>query len=86
MPELSRFYGIVIRMYYRDHPPPHFHASYAGQEAVIDIESLSIIGGTLPPRARGMVIEWATLHHQELRQAFQAAASLEAPEKIEPLP
>jgi hypothetical protein len=57
MPELSRFYGIVVQMYYADHPPPHFHAIYAGQKAVIDIESLALIDGQLPPRARGLVIE-----------------------------
>ena len=86
MPELSRFYGIVIQMYYGDHPPPHFHAIYAGQKAVIDVESLAIIGGQLPARARGLVIEWATLHQEELREAFRRAEAMERPAKIEPLP
>jgi len=64
MPELCRFYGIVIQMYYRDHPPPHFHALYSGQKAAIDIETLAFIDGGLPARARGLVIEWAALHQQ----------------------
>ncbi len=85
MPELCRFYGIVIQMYFGDHPPPHFHAIYGGEKAVIDIESLAFIGGKLPPRARGLVIEWATLHQDELRAAFHKAQALEAPEKIAPL-
>ena len=85
MPEIARFYGIVIQMYFGDHPPPHFHAIYGGHKAVIDIETLALIEGELPPRALGLVIEWATIHQQELRQAFQKAASLEAPAKIAPL-
>ena len=58
MPELSRFYGIVIKMYFDDHPPPHFHAEYGEYEAVFSVETLAIIAGTLPPRATGMVGEW----------------------------
>jgi hypothetical protein len=85
MPELCRFYGIVIQMYFGDHPPPHFHAIYAGNKAVVDIESLAFIEGQLPPRARGLVIEWATLHQDELRAAFHKAKALEAPGKIAPL-
>ena len=86
MPELSRFYGIVVQMYYGDHPPPHFHAIYAGQKAVIDIESLAFIEGELPARARGLVIEWAALHQEELREAFRRAEAMETPAKIDPLP
>lgn len=85
MPELARFYGIVIQMYFGAHPPPHFHAIYGGHKAVIDIESLALIEGQLPPRARGLVIEWATIHQEELRRAFRKASSLEAPDKIAPL-
>ena len=86
MPELCRFYGIVIQMYYRDHPPPHFHALYAGQKATIDIETLALIEGALPARARALVVEWATLHQAELREAFRRASAMEAPAKIAPLP
>jgi len=85
MPELSRFYGIVIQMHFGDHPPPHFHAIYGSSKAVVDIESLSFLEGQLPPRARGLVIEWASIHQNELREAFRKAESLEAPEKIQPL-
>jgi hypothetical protein len=86
MPEISRFYGIVVQMYYADHPPPHFHARYAGDVAKIDIEALSVIEGRLSGRALSMVMEWATLHQEELRQAFSKAANMEAPGKIDPLP
>lgn len=57
MPEISRFYGIVIKMYFGDHAPPHFHAEYAEDRAVIGIETLALIGGRLPPRALGLVAE-----------------------------
>jgi hypothetical protein len=85
MPEISRFYGIVIQMYFGDHPPPHFHARYGGQTAKIDIDALAVIEGKLPARALGLVIEWAVLHQNELRNAFQLAASMQPPGKIEPL-
>lgn len=74
-----------MQMYFEDHSPPHFHALYAGQRAVIDIETLALIEGQLPARARGMVVEWATLHEEELREAFRRAESMEAPPKIAPL-
>lgn len=60
MPEVSRFYGIVIRMYFADHAPPHFHAEYAEHEARIAIETLGLLC-QLPPRALGLVAEWATM-------------------------
>ena len=85
MPELSRFYGIVIQMYYGDHHPPHFHVMYAGHKAIVDIETLALIDGQLPPRARGLVIEWATIHQEELREAFRKAEAMEAPSNIAPL-
>ena len=85
MPELSRFYGIVIRMYFDDHAPPHFHAAYGSEEAVIGIDSLALLHGHLPPRAQGLVVEWASLHHAELRAAWSRAKRLEPPGKIAPL-
>jgi len=85
MPELSRFYGIVIQMYFGDHPPSHFHALYAGRKAVIDIETLAFIEGHLPPRASGLVIEWAAIHQDDLRKAFRMAEAMEMPPKIAPL-
>ena len=85
MPEVSRFYGIVIRMYFREHGPPHFHAEYAGQEALIGIEDLAVLRGRLSPRALGFVIEWAVLHQAELHAAWHRARRQEAPGKIAPL-
>jgi hypothetical protein len=86
MPELSRFYGIVIKMYFGDHDPPHFHAEYAEDRAVINIETLAVLGGRLPPRALGLVAEWSAMHQDELRQAWQKAKNLEPAGKIDPLP
>lgn len=86
MPELSRFYGIVIKMFFGDHEPPHFHAEYAEDRAVISIDTLAVIGGRLPPRALGLVAEWASLHQEELRQAWRKAKNLEPAGKIDPLP
>lgn len=85
MPEVSRFYGIVIQIYYGDHAPPHFHAVYAGNVAKIAIDTLQIIDGSLPKRALGLVLDWASIHQAELRQAFDRAAALEPPGKIAPL-
>jgi len=85
MPELSRFFGIVIRMFHDDHGPAHFHASYGGDEALFDVEALAIIAGSLPPRAAGLVVEWAALHQAELRDAWRRAEALEPLPKIAPL-
>jgi Domain of unknown function (DUF4160) len=85
MPEISRFYGIVIQIFYGDHPPPHFHAVYGSDAVKIDIENLSIIDGGLPPRALALTLEWARLHQAELRDAFNKAANLQPPGKIAPL-
>jgi hypothetical protein len=85
MPELARFFGIIISMYYNDHPPPHFHVRYGTQKAIIDIETLSVLAGELSPRVRGMVIEWATLHQTELLQNWDLARQNMPLEKIIPL-
>ena len=61
MPEISRFFGIVIRMFYNDHPPPHFHAEYGEHEALIEIESLAVYAGDFPARALALVREWAAI-------------------------
>jgi hypothetical protein len=66
MPEISRFYGIIISMYYREHLPPHFHAQYGEYMAGIRIDDFAVFEGKLPPRAMGMVAEWASLHREEL--------------------
>ena len=59
MPEISRFFGIIITMNYNDHAPPHFHARYGGDQAIIDIETLRVLGGRLGPRVMGLVVKWA---------------------------
>ena len=86
MPEVSRFYGILIRMYFADHFPPHFHAEYGEYEALITIEELQIFAGDLPARAFSLVKEWALLHQPELRAPWTRARRSEPLSKIEPLP
>lgn len=85
MPEISRFFGIIIYMYYREHNPPHFHAVYAEHEALISIDSLTIISGSLPPRVLGLVVEWGNIHKKELQKDWEKAISYEKLDKIDPL-
>ena len=85
MREISRFYGIIIQMYFNDHNPPHFHAIYGGEEALIEINTLAVFAGTIPPRALGLVTEWASLHQEELRRDWERARNLEPLERIDPL-
>jgi hypothetical protein len=86
MPEVSRFYGIVIQIYFADHNPPHFHAFYGGETVEIDIQRLTVMAGRIAPRALGMVIEWATLHQTELLALFIQAQQNQPITKIDPLP
>jgi len=85
MPEICRFFGIVIKMYYADHPPPHFHAKYGDEEAMVDIRSLAVVGGRLSPRALGLVVEWATQHQEELLRLWQMASIGQPIHPLEPL-
>lgn len=85
MPELSRFFGIIITLYYDDHGPAHFHVRYGSQRALVAIESLSIIAGELSPRVHGLVVEWAALHREELREAWSLAAQHAPLKPIAPL-
>ena len=85
MPEISRFLGIVIKMFFDDHNPPHFHAEYSGDLALIDIRNLSVFSGRLPPRVMGLVIEWATIHQEELFVDWERARSQKDLLKIPPL-
>ena len=66
MPEISRFLGIIISMYFDEHNPPHFHVQYNEYRASMDIKSLNISVGSLPAKVRGLVEEWAELHRDEL--------------------
>ncbi len=86
MPEISRFYGIVIRMYFNDHNPPHFHAHYSGDEVVISIRTLAVISGRLPGRALGLVAEWASMHSGELLELWEKARDSMQLHRIDPLP
>ena len=85
MPELSRFFGIVIRLHYADHNPPHFHATYQGRTVEVDIHTLGIIEGKIATRALGLVTEWAVEHQAELAEAWRRAASGEPIVRIAPL-
>jgi len=85
MPEISRFFGIIITMNYNDHVPPHFHARYSSQRAIVAIQTLALLRGRLPPRAFGLVIEWATLHQAELLENWELARQQAPLIKIEPL-
>ena len=68
MPEISRFLGIVIAMFYNDNEPPHFHARYGDQRAIVAIDTPVLLEGSLPPRVLGLVMEWAALHKRELTE------------------
>lgn len=85
MPEISRFFGIVIGMFYADHPPPHFHARYGKQGAIIDIRSLCVLEGELPARVLGFVVEWGRLHQVELMDNWLEAERNAALRPIAPL-
>jgi hypothetical protein len=85
MPEISRFYGIVIGMYFRDHARPHFHARYAGRSASVDIRTLEVMSGDLPVRVRSLVVEWAAQHRAELLVDWRLMRAGESPRTIAPL-
>jgi len=67
MPEISRFFGIVITMYFNDHEPPHFHVRYGEHRAAVGLDCFEFTQGSLPPRVTALVLEWAQLHLAELR-------------------
>lgn len=85
MPEISRFFGIIIAMFYNDHSPPHFHARYGGERAIIAIESLTVLEGRLSPRVLGLVMEWAAIHQGELLEDWNLARAQAPLRPIEPL-
>jgi hypothetical protein len=86
VPRISAFYGIIITMYWRDHPPAHFHAAYGGRIAEIEIATLDVIGGWLPPRALRLVVEWASQHQDELHDNWTRARAHDRLLAIDPLP
>ncbi|MEX0777976.1 MAG: DUF4160 domain-containing protein [Phycisphaeraceae bacterium] len=85
MPEISRFFGIVIQMYFDEHGPPHFHARYSGMSASISIDPIEVMNGTLPPRAESMVLEWTALHQRELLENWHRLRNGAAAAPIAPL-
>jgi len=85
MPEVSRFFGISIRLYFDDHNPPHFHAIYGDAEAELGIEPIALLGGRFPPRALGMVMEWAAEHQHELMANWELMRNDQGPNRIDPL-
>ena len=84
MPEICRFLGIVIAMFYRDHTPPHFHAIYGEYEITVDIET-GIVNGQFPPRALSHVMEWYDLHKNELIEDWELVKNRQPLKKIKPL-
>ncbi len=85
MPEAARFFGVVIRIHFGDHEPPHFHAIYGSEEALVEIETLETYRGVLPRRALALVLEWAAMHRRELRDDWDMAQRGESIERIPPL-
>jgi len=85
MPLISSFYGILIYMYWNEHAPPHFHAKYGDFEALINIKDFSLMEGKLPPKAFGLVIEWAALHQDQLLMNWNLGIDRKTFNKIEPL-
>lgn len=85
MPEISRFYGIIIRMFYNDHAPPHFHALYGQEELIVGIDPLIILDGEAPRRVQSLVLEWAALHQPELMADWNNCRNAKQPLPIAPL-
>jgi hypothetical protein len=85
VPEISRFFGIIIAMFYNDHAPPHFHARYGEQRAIVAIDTLTVLSGHLSPRVQGLVTEWAALHQGELRENWRLAQQRAPLRAIAPL-
>ena len=85
MPEVSRFFGIVIFLNYNGHQPPHFHARYAGDTVVVGITSLTVLAGSMKPRALGLVLEWAARHKAEILEDWDRVRRGQPLLRIDPL-
>jgi hypothetical protein len=86
VPRISKFYGVVIAMYFREHPPAHFHARYGEYKAGIEIASGELLWGNLPPRQLRLVRQWLELHRRELELNWARARNKQRLQEIEPLP
>jgi hypothetical protein len=85
MPEISRFFGIIIAMYYKEQNTPHFHVRYNEYKAIISIKDLAVLEGKLTPKVHGLVIEWASQHQNELLEDWQLAQKFAQLKRIPPL-
>ena len=85
MPEICRFLGIIISIYYKEHAPPHFHAKYGGQRAAFSINELKLIEGSLPKRVISLILEWAFEHRDALMEDWELAERKDDLKKINPL-
>ena len=85
MPTISQFYGIIIRMFFAEHAPPHFHAEYGEHKASINIQTFEVIDGKLPRRALSLTLDWAELHQEELMADWDKCRLHHNPDKIKPL-
>jgi len=84
MPEISRFYGIIIRMFFNEHNPPHFHAEYGEYKIVVDLND-EVVKGFMPKRALKLIFEWLELHKDELIANWERCQNEDIPKKIKPL-
>ncbi|HEX3245834.1 MAG TPA: DUF4160 domain-containing protein [Chloroflexota bacterium] len=85
MPIISTFFGIIIRMYYQDHEPAHFHAEYQGQHATIRLDGEPLAGEIRSGTARRLISDWARMHHAELENNWARARAGESLSRVEPL-
>jgi hypothetical protein len=85
MPTISVFYGIIVRMFFDEHAPPHFHVEYGEYKAVFDIRTLELTDGDFPRRAQGLVLDWSRLHQRELLENWELCRQHLEPRKIDPL-
>jgi hypothetical protein len=85
MPEISRFFGIIVFMYFDEHNPPHFHVRYGEDRAVISINELKLMEGKIPKRALALVLEWANEHRDELLKNWNSLETTGDYSKIAPL-
>jgi hypothetical protein len=85
VPEISRFFGIVIAIYWKEHGIPHFHAKYGGHRASFSIEDMRLLEGKLPPRVMALVVEWAVIHRDELMNDWNLAMAKKPLKPIKPL-
>lgn len=85
MPTISMFYGIIVRMFFAEHAPPHFHVAYGEHEATIAIQTLELMEGKMPRRALELVLDWAELHQNELLENWDLCQKHQQPKKVDPL-